>query len=125
MLKKFSLLSLAVVAVLSLSACATPTVTKTETPKEFYKSVVDTFCLLKGKSVITQKDVTAFHSLAKKMQAYKGENYKEVNATGGQVEELAQSYEPIVGKDLGPEVAAKHTQSCENVKAQYREKFGD
>lgn len=123
MLKKFSVLPLIVVTVLSLSACTAPT-TNAETPKQFYKSVVDTFCLLEGKSVITQKDVTAFHELATKMKAFKGQNYDKVNATGVQVEELAQSYEPIIGKDLGPKSAAAHTKSCETVRTQYKEKFG-
>ena len=93
--------------------------------KPLYKEMVTTICSLNDKSVINETDVKKFRSLAKKMETYTGYNQESIHKAAKQVDGIANTYESVIGVELGEDVKETHVKSCETVKAQYEKTFGD
>lgn len=113
-------LSLTALTVVLLAGCgASPEGTEQQLSKE----MVDTVCLLKDKSVVTEEDVTAFRDLAEKMYSYSGDNSSSIHEAASQVESVANTYDTAVGKDLGAESKNQHTTACNNLIKGYEESY--
>jgi hypothetical protein len=92
--------------------------------QQLSKEMVNTVCLLKDKSVVTDEDITAFRDLAAKMYSYSGTNASNIHEAASQVDSIANTYDTAVGKDMGTEAAEQHTTACNSLTKEYEEKYG-